>query len=94
MAAQKRKKKILQIFFAFLNKKNKKAFMVTFYGWGSTGSRLEPLQGAVYFAPLSSQMFLVLILSTSEGWKTVLTLKSPSGFEHKTPGLEIQHLNH
>ena len=45
MAAQKRKKKILQIFFAFLNKENKKAFMVAFYGWGSTGSRLEPLQG-------------------------------------------------
>ena len=42
----------------------------------------------------SSQKFLVLILSNSEGWKAELTLEPPSGFEHGTPGLEIQHLNH
>ena len=42
-------------------------FMAPFYGWGSTASRLVPLRGeAVYFLPLSSQIFLVLILSTSE----------------------------
>ena len=49
---------------------------------------------AVYFLPISSQIFLVLILSTSEGWKAESTLEPPSGFEHRTPGLEIQHLNH
>ena len=49
---------------------------------------------AVYFLPLISQKLLVLILSTSEGWKAELTLEPPSGFEHKTPGLGIQHLNH
>ena len=49
---------------------------------------------AVYFLPLSSQKFLVLILSTSEGWKAESTLESPSGFEHGTPGLGIQRLNH
>ena len=49
---------------------------------------------AVYFLPLSSQKFLVLILSTLEGWKAESTLKPPSGFEHGTPGLGIQHLNH
>ena len=49
---------------------------------------------AVYFLPFSSQKFLVLILSTSEGWKAESTLEPPSGFEHGTPGLGIQHLNH
>ena len=49
---------------------------------------------AVYFLPLSSQKFLVLILSTSEGCKTESTLELPCGFEHGTPGLGIQRLNH
>ena len=49
---------------------------------------------AVYFLPFSSQQFLVLILSTSEGWKAESNLEPPSGFEHGTPGLGIQHLNH
>ena len=49
---------------------------------------------AVYFLPLYSQTFLVLILSTSERWKAESTLEPPSGFEHGTPGLEIQRLNH
>ena len=47
----------------------------------------------VYFLPLSSQKFLVLILSTSEGWKTESTLEPPCGFEHGTPGFGIQRLN-
>ena len=33
---------------------------------------------AVYSLPLSSQKFLVLILSTSEGWKAESTLEPPS----------------
>ena len=49
---------------------------------------------AVYFLPLSSQKFLVLILSTLEGWKAESNLEPPSGFEHGTPGFGIQHLNH
>ena len=49
---------------------------------------------AVYFLPFSSQKFLVLILSTSEGWKAESTLKPPSDFDHGTPGLGIQRLNH
>ena len=49
---------------------------------------------AVYFLPISSHKFLVLILPTSEGWKAESTLEPPSGFEHGTPGLGIQHLNH
>ena len=49
---------------------------------------------AVYFLPFSSQKFLVLILSTTEGWKAESTLEPPSGFEHGTPGSGIQRLNH
>ena len=49
---------------------------------------------AVYFLPFSSQKFLVLILSTSEGWKAELTLQPPSGSDHGIPGLGIQRLNH
>ena len=49
---------------------------------------------AVYFLPFSSQKFLVLILSTSEGWKAESTLEPPSGFDHGTPRLGIQRLNH
>ena len=48
---------------------------------------------AVYFLPLSSQKFLVLILSTSEG-KAEWTLEPPSGFENGTTGLGIRCLNH
>ena len=39
---------------------------------------------AVYFLPLSSQKFLVLVLATSEGWKAESTLKPPSGFKYGT----------
>ena len=64
--------------------------LTPFYGWGSTVSRLEShVDEAVYFLPLLSQNFLVLILSTSEGWKAESTLEPPSGFEHGTPGLRI-----
>ena len=43
--------------------------MAPFYGWGSTASRLDHFEEAVYFLPLSSQKFLALILLTSERWK-------------------------
>ena len=49
---------------------------------------------AVYFITLSSQKFLLLILSTSEGWKAKSTLEPPNGFYHVTPGLGIQQLNY
>ena len=48
---------------------------------------------AVYFLPLSSQKFLVVILSTLEGWKAESTLEPPAGFEHGAPGLGIQRLS-
>ena len=60
--------------------------MAPFYGWGSTALRLEPLRGG-------SLLFTIfIILSTSEGGKSELTLEPPSGFENETPGLGIQRL--
>ena len=51
--------------------------MAPFYGWGSTVSRLEPLRGGSLLLPLSPHKFLILTLSTSEGWKTESTLEPP-----------------
>ena len=51
----------------YVGKKRKNIFMASFFGWGSNASRLMPIEEAVYFLPLSSQKFLVLILSNSEG---------------------------
>ena len=68
--------------------------MVPFYGQGLTASRLEPLRGGSLLLPLSSQKFLVLILSTPEGLKAESSLEPPSGFKHGIPRLGIQHLNH
>ena len=53
---------------------------------------LSHSEEAVYFLPLSFQKFLVLILSTSEGWRAESTLEPPSGYEHRTPGLGIQQI--
>ena len=58
--------------------------MAPFYGWEET----------VYCLPLSPQEVLVLIWSTSEGWKSKFTLEPPSGLEPGTPGLGIQRPNH
>ena len=70
-----------------------KNFMAPFYGWGLNCSCVQShYEEVVYFLPLSSQIFLVLTWSTSKGWKSELTLEPPSGFEHGTLGLGIQHL--
>ena len=68
--------------------------MAPFYGWGSTASRLQPLRGGsllftTQFPEIPGTHFIDL-----EGWKAELTLELPSGFEHWTPGLGIQRLNH
>ena len=67
--------------------------MRPFYEWGSNAARPQLLRGGnLLFTTTFPQKFLVLILSTSEGWKTKSTLEPPSGFEHGTPGLGIQRL--
>ena len=70
-----------------------KNFMAPFMDGVQLPEGLSHFEEAVYFLPLSLQKFLALI-SISEGWKTELTLKPPSGFEHRTTGLGIQRLNH
>ena len=55
---------------------------------------LSHIYEAVYFLPVRSQKLLALILSTSEEWKAESTLESLSSFEHGTPGLGIQPLDH
>ena len=52
------------------------------------------LEEAVYILPLNSEKFMVLILSTSEWWKTELILEPSSGFEHGNPGFGIQCFYH
>ena len=50
-----------------------------FLSMGSTASRLQShYEETVYFLPSSSQEFMVLNWSTSEGWKAELTLEPPS----------------
>ena len=77
------------------NKKNKQThFMVPFHGWCSTASRLEPLRRGSLLFTTKFPKFLVLILLTLGEWKAESTLEPPHGFEHETPGLGIQCLNH
>ena len=68
--------------------------MALFYGWVHLLQGYSHFEEALYFLPFSSQKFLVLSLSTSEGSKAESTFEPPSGFEHGTPGLGIQCLNH
>ena len=69
-------------------------FMVSFYGWDSTASRLEPLQGGsllftTKFSEIPGTHFIDL--GRMKDW---VDLGPPSSFEHGNPGLGIQHLNH
>ena len=85
--------KIVFLFLFFVLKKTPTLWLLFMDG-------VQLLQGlshfaeAVYFLTLSPQKFLVLTLSTTEGWKAESTLEPPSGFEHGTPGLRIQLLSH
>ena len=68
--------------------------MAPFYGWGSTASRLQPLRGGsllftIQFPEIPGAHFIDLGKMKAES-----TLETPSGFEHRTPGLGIQRLNH
>ena len=72
-----------------------KLYAPFFYGWGLTASRIQShYEETVYLTPISPQKFLVIIWLTSEGLKAESNLEPPSGFEHGTPELGIQRLNH
>ena len=69
--------------------------MAPFNGLGLIPPRLQNhYEETVYFLQLSYQKFLVLIWSTSEGWKAESTLEPHRGFEHQTPGSGTRRLNH
>ena len=68
--------------------------MAPFYGWGSTTSMLEPLQGDSLFFTTKLPEIPGTHFTTSEEWKDQSTFEPPSGFEHGTPGFGIQRLNH
>ena len=68
--------------------------MAPFYGRGSTASRLEPLRGGrllftTKFPEISGTYFMDLGRMKGES-----TLEPPTGFEHGTPELGIQRLDH
>ena len=82
-------------FYFLLSRKNlKKTLWPLFMNGVQLPQGYSHFEEAVYFLPFCSQKFLVLILSTSEGWKAESTLEPPSGFEHGTRGLGIQRLKH
>ena len=78
--------KVNSMFLRPIKKNNN--FMVPFYGWGSTASRLELLRGSSLLFTTKFPEILVLILSTSEEWKAELTLEPSSGFKHRTSGIK------
>ena len=65
--------------------------MTSFYGWGSTASRLWSIEGGgllctTKFPKIHGTHFINL-----GRMKTELTLELPNGFEHGTLGLGNQH---
>ena len=79
------------------NKTKQNKLYDPFSRMGLTISRLQiHNEDTVYFfLPLGHQeLFLVLILCTSERWKAELILNKLPGFELGTPELGIQRLNH
>ena len=73
----------------------KKNFMVPFYGWGSTASGFEPLRGgSLLFTTNFPEIPGTHFIDLRRVKKVESTLEQPSGFEHGTPGVGIQRLNH
>ena len=69
--------------------------MAPFYRWGSTASRLVPLRGgSLLFTTKFPDIAGTHFNDLGRMKKAESTLEPPSGFEHRTPGLEIQRLNH
>ena len=63
--------------------------MVPFYGWGSTTSRLEPLQrGSLLFTNKFPDVRDAHFIDLGR-MKADSTLEPPSSCEHGTPGLEF-----
>ena len=65
--------------------------MAPFDGWGSTASRLEPLRGGSLLFPRNP--WYSFDRPRKDEWLS-RPWSHPVVFEHGTPGLGIQHLNH
>ena len=75
-------------------KKKIQNFVALFYELGWTVSRLQcHNEETVYFLLLYLQDFLVLIWSTSEGWKAKLTLDPTSGFDLESMNGDYQNIS-
>ena len=59
-------------------KKKKKTLWLLFMDGVQLPQGYSHFKEAVYFLPFSSQKFLILILSISEGWKAESTLEPPT----------------
>ena len=68
--------------------------MASFCGWGSTASRLEPLLGGSLLFTTEFPEIPGTHFNDLRRMKAESTLESSIDFEHRTPGLGIQHLNH
>ena len=69
--------------------------MAPSYGWGSTASKLEPLRGgSLLFTTKFPEISGTHFTDLGRMKKAESTLEPPSGFEHGTPGLGIQRLDH
>ena len=72
--------------------------MAPFYGWGSTASRLEPIWGSNLLFPnkfpkVPGTQFINVRRIKVFDERRISGPESPCGFEHRTPGLGIQHLD-
>ena len=68
--------------------------MTPFYGWCSTVSMLEPLrEGRLLFTNKFPEVSGTHFIDLGR-MKGKSTLEPHNGFEHGTPGLGIQQLNH
>ena len=84
----RRSKHIVQVIF-----KLEKYFMGPFLWIGFICLKvIESLQGDSILFATSPKEFLILNLSTSEGWKAESTFEPPSGLETGTPGLGIHSI--
>ena len=80
-------------FFDHLLLNFKKSLRPIFMDWVQLPQVWSHFKEAVYFLLLTSQKFLVRILSISEGWKAEWTLEQASGFEYGISELRIQRFD-
>ena len=80
--------------FIFISKKKIETWWPFLWmGFNCLKARATSRGQYIFYLPLSSQKFLVLILLTWKDERPRRPWKPPSGFEHETPGLGTQRLS-